>query len=164
MKKLAYLFPFLLLFGCSSDNSKIYFRIKNNMGVPIRTEMGRTILKAASGYSIFSKSFKTKFPEIGNGQVTKYKKTKGMWWGYAPVEVFYDGTDLDGQKRRRGNDEDIMEAIKTLNLQLVEDSMPIPYSDRTMTKERLPDGKYTLTIEGFHPKFGTSVLVSITKD
>lgn len=155
-------FSFLFFFlSCQNDDSNIHFRIKNNLGESIsRCYLGARIRKGSNSY--LTKSYAVKWRELEDGELTKYKKVKGKFWGYSTCNLEFHGEN--SKYPHQTHLSAIQESIDDLGLQLVEDSIQHPYSKKMVHKKRLPDGKYTLVIEGFHPKFSQAILVSVVKD
>lgn len=152
---------FSFIWGCDKDDSNIQFRIKNNIGEKIpRCYLGTLITKGSNSYS--SKSYKVRWNDISEDELTDYKKIKGKLWGYnnCSIEFFGDNAKYPHQTKTNA----ISEAIKSLNIELVKDSIVHPYSKETIYFERLPDGKYTLSINEYDPVIAQTINISITKD
>lgn len=161
MKKLIYFLLFTCLFSCQRDDCNIEFRIQNNLGESIsRCYLGARIFKGSDSY--MTKSYAVKWTELADGELTNYKSTKGKFWGYSKCSLeFYGENSKYPHQTHIGA---IDTAIAKLNIQLIADSIEHPYTEEMIYNNRLPDGKYTLTIEGFHPTISQTILVSITKD
>ncbi len=159
MKYISYLFLIFSIFSCDENNdSNIEFRIKNNLGEPItRAYLGSRISKSGSSYS--TKSYQVKWTDLEDGELTSYKRVKGKFWGYTKLSL-----EFFGENKQYPHSGYTDEAVAALPLELVKDSVVHPYSKKVIERDRLPDGKYTLVIEGYNKKVAQQVFVKIIKD
>lgn len=130
------------LFACETTYSvkdDIYIRLDNQTGSEIaELWLGNRAIKSNS-YS--STSYQTTFKNIPSNAKSKYKQTKGKFWGYNRGNgLLIDTTRIFLRLR------DIDYAIQQSGIQLVDATMQAPYRDETITRPTLPDGKYTLVL------------------
>lgn len=161
MKKTFYFSALLFFFSCGNDGSNVQFRIKNNLGESIsRCYLGKRIYKGSNSYA--TKSYAVKWTDLADGELTEYKKTKGKFWGYTNCSLEFFGENA--KYPHQANAMAMQAAIDELDIELLADSVKHPYTKEMIHNNRLPDGKYTLTIEGFDTTYAQSILVRISKD